>query len=138
MGLIAFALHLVWEYAQCIPFFVHGTLAPTHSAMILATLGDVVITWVAYSVVAAAHQNLYWFSTRWRWTHWSLLIMTALVLSIAIEGYALKTDRWGYTESAPLLFGHISLLPVLQLVLLFPATFLLLKKFGTYATRCSC
>ena len=98
--------------------------------MILATLGDVVLTWIAYSVVALAHKDLYWFSARWRWTHWSLLIMAALVLSMAIEGYAIKTNRWGYTEMAPLLFGQISLLPVLQLVFLFPATFLLLKSLA--------
>lgn len=132
MSLIAFPLHLIWEYAQCMPFFIHGAAPPTYSVMLRAVTGDVILTWIAYSAVALSHQNPYWFGARWRRTHWFLLIIVALWLSISIEWYALKINRWAYTDITPLLFGRISLLPVLQLVLLFPITFLLLRKFGNH------
>jgi hypothetical protein len=128
MSAIAFVLHLIWEYAQCIPFFIHGSVKPTHTTMIRVTAGDTILTWVAYSAVALFHKDLYWFNARWRWTHWAILMIVALALSLSIEWYALKINRWAYTANIPLLFGHISPLPVLQLVLLFPATFLLLRR----------
>lgn len=123
MSAIAFVLHLIWEYAQCIPFFIHGAVKPTHFAMIRVTVGDTILTWITYSAVALFHKDPYWFSTRWRLTHWAILMVLALALSLSIEWYALKINRWAYTEIAPLLFGRVSLLPILQLVLLFPATF---------------
>ncbi len=42
--LISLALRLVWEWAQCAPFFIHGAAPATVSAMLVATLGDVALT----------------------------------------------------------------------------------------------
>lgn len=94
MSLIAFGLHLVWEYARCLPFFIHGTVKPTHFSMIRATADDVILTWIAYSAVSLFHKDAYWFNTCWCWTHWSLLMIVASALSLSIEWYALKINRW--------------------------------------------
>ena len=127
MSVIAFVLHLSWEYAQCIPFFIHGTNLPSHWSMVKASIGDVILTWIAYGIVAGCHADLNWFVKKWRWSYWLLLLVTGLTLSILIEWYALKTNRWSYTELAPMLFDQVSLVPILQLLFLFPMTFLILK-----------
>ena len=34
MSVVAFLLHVIWEYAQCMPFFIHEGIPPTHGAML--------------------------------------------------------------------------------------------------------
>ena len=34
MSVVAFLLHVIWEYAQCVPFFIHEGIPPTHGAML--------------------------------------------------------------------------------------------------------
>ena len=126
--LIGFPLHLAWEWVQCQPFFVHRAAPPTLASMMIATLGDGVLTLIAYGGVAAIHG-----ASRplrpWTTGVWLTLLGLALILSIVMEAYALQTGRWTYTDAAPLLPGTpISVLPVAQLLLLFPLSFLLARS----------
>jgi hypothetical protein len=121
---VGFALHYAWENAQCGPYFVHATLNPTQLDMVQATLGDVVMTWIAYAAVAVAVGRWDWPLGRWGWRHWGTLVGAGLAMSIAVERYALATERWSYTANNPRIpFLDVSLLPVAQMVLLLPATF---------------
>lgn len=123
---VAFVFHLSWELLQCVPFFVHGSLSPTFLSMIKASLGDVALTWISYFGVALISKNIYWILKRkWKKSWMVTLICIALFLSVAIEVYALRTGRWSYTDVNPLVLNRISIVPILQLLILFPATFFL-------------
>jgi hypothetical protein len=59
---------------------------------------------------------------------WIILLGTALVLSISIELHALATQRWEYTAINPRIPGlGVSVVPMLQLLILFPVTFGLVR-----------
>lgn len=124
LALVSFPLHFAWENAQCSFFFIHGEQSPGIMSMIRATLGDVVMTWIAFGVVAALVKDRNWLSKRWQMRHWSGTILMALVMSIAMELIGLGHGHWQYTSEAPLIPGMtISLIPVLQLIVLIPASF---------------
>lgn len=121
---IAFGLNFLWETIQCPLFFIHLNGKTTPSAMIIASLGDVAMTWIAHGVVATVSRRWLWVLGQWRWQQWALLLGTALALSFLVEGWALATARWAYTDINPRIPGtSISALPVAQLVFLFPLTF---------------
>lgn len=119
----AFVFHIVWEYLQCGPFFIHMNLQPTHFDMIVASLGDVVITLTAFFVIAWLSRNLYWINEVWGRWQWFAMLSLALIFSFSIELFSLRADRWAYAEITPLMFGQVSILPVLQLLIIFPFTF---------------
>ena len=125
---IAFVLHFAWEWVQCQPYFVHGAIAPTKTAMLVATFGDLGLTLLAYVATAAVTRAWDWPLRPWGWRGWLSLEASAVGLSMLIEWRALDTGRWSYTDAAPLLPGiSISIMPLLQLALLFPASFWLAR-----------
>lgn len=124
---ISFILHLGWEYAQCVPFFIHGEVTPTTFSMLKVSLGDVALTWLAYSIVSLFSKSFLWGIGHWNFKQWFLLSLVAIVLSVVIEIYALDTGRWWYADINPLIFGKISLIPILQLLTLFPLSIKLSK-----------
>lgn len=126
--IIALIFHLIWEYFQCGPFFVHKNLQPTHFDMIKASLGDVAITLVTFFTIGWLSQNIYWINEIWGRWQWYSMISLAFIFSFSIELFSLRADRWAYTDITPLMFGQISILPVLQLLIIFPLTFYISKK----------
>ena len=128
LTVIAFVLHYAWEHLQC-PLFVHrGDDTAMGIAMVLATLGDVVLTWIVQVSVAA-------FSRRWIWPRgadrasWALVFLMAVVIAVIIERYALTTGRWSYAATNPQIPGlGVSWLPVAQLIILLPVSFLLADR----------
>jgi len=124
----ALLFHLAWEYLQCGPFFIHINLVPTHFDMLITSLGDVVITMIAYFTISWLSKSFHWITKAWDRWHWYVMISMALIISFSIELFAIRTNRWAYTEITPLAFGQISLLPVAQLLILFPVTFYFSKK----------
>jgi hypothetical protein len=137
---IAFGLNYLWETIQCPRFFIHLDGKATRTGMVIATLGDVAMTWFAQVVVAAVSRRWLWLLERWRWPQWTLLLAVALALSVLVEYWALGSARWAYTDINPRIPGTaISALPLAQLVLLFPLTFgltrLLLRSTAMPARR---
>ncbi len=125
--LISSPLHLAWEWLQCQPYFVHGAAPATTAAMLIATLGDVALTLLAYCGVAAIH-GASWPHRAWSAGVWFTLLGMALILGVAVEAYALQTSRWAYTDAAPRVPGtSISALPIAQLLILFPLSFYLAR-----------
>lgn len=123
ISLISFSLHFFWENFQCKIFFIHRAENMTLE-MLKATLGDIVLTWVAFFIIAIASKSFEWIINWWSCKQWLAIILTALILSISIEKYALSEGLLSYTEIAPIMpFFKISLVPVFQLLILFPLTF---------------
>lgn len=132
IALTAFALHFAWELIQCRLFFVHLALPPTWFGMLVATLGDIVLTFIAYGLVAISARDVCWYQKRpWPLLTWLILELVALTLSVAVERSGLELGRWAYRENAPMLPAfNVSLVPVLQLMILFPLTFTVARKVG--------
>lgn len=129
----AFALNYLWETMQCPWFFIHRGGNTGQIAMVIATLGDVALTWMAQCLVAAVSRRWLWLLGPWRWRQWATLLGAALALSVLVECWALATSRWAYTAINPLVPGtRVSMLPVLQMLLLLPLTFGLSRKLVRY------
>jgi hypothetical protein len=129
----AFVLNYLWENMQCPWFFIHRGGNAGQIAMLIATLGDVALTWMAQGLVAAVSGRWLWLLGPWRWPQWVTLLGAALALSVFVESWALATSRWAYTAINPRVPGTpISVLPVAQLLLLFPLTFWLSRKVIRY------
>jgi hypothetical protein len=130
---VGFALHLVWENIQCRIFFEHRANPANQWSMLLAAGGDVILTWIAWIVAAAVTGRWLWLNGRWTLCIWMALLGSALVLSVSIELYALSVGRWIYTDINPRIpLIEVSIIPVLQLLLLFPITFGLTRAWGKY------
>lgn len=124
LTLVAFALHYAWESVQCPLFFVHPDSSGMALAMVRAALGDVAMTWVVQAVVAAVSGRWLWLLGRRTGRQWALLLAMGLAMSISFEYFALATGRWSYTPITPLVPGtRISIVPLAQLLVLFPLSF---------------
>jgi len=118
---------------QCPWFFIHRGGNAGQNAIVIATLGDVVLTWIAQGLGAVVSGRWLWLLKPWRWRQWAVLIGVALALSVFVESWALATSRWAYTDINPRVPGTpISVLPVAQLLLLFPLTFWLSRRLIRY------
>jgi hypothetical protein len=121
---LTFVVHYAWETLHC-PLFVHRPEPiPMWLVMIRASVGDVALTWIAQLALATG-------TGRWIWPRgaglraWVLLLVLAAAIAIAVEVYALETGRWSYTVTNPRLPGlGVSVLPLAQLMVLFPLSFL--------------
>ncbi len=124
LSVIAFVLHFAWEYIQCQPFFLHLTAPATAAGMLGAALGDLVLTGLVYVGVGAVARDWRWPLLPWTPRIWTVLLVLALALGVAVEWYALSAGRWSYTENAPIVpMTGLSIVPLLQLVILLPLSF---------------
>ncbi len=116
--LIAFALHFSWEMAQ------HNLYPLTHSMPFWratafcarATVGDLVITTVAFSA-AAMSVGWHWPLLRRRLSSTLIFLTIGILLTIGSEIYAVSTGRWAYDERMPQIFG-VGLSPLLQWIVI--------------------
>jgi len=132
----AFVLNYLWENMECPWFFIHQGRNTGQIAMVFATLGDVAMTWVAQGLVAAVSRRWLWLLGPWHWPQWAVLLGGALALSVFVESWALATARWSYTDINLRVPGTpISVLPVAQLLLMFPLTFGLSRQLIRLASN---
>lgn len=118
--LVAFALHFTWEMYQA-KWFASMTGLPFWTATFLclrATLGDLVITIVAFAAAAGTARVLMW-PLRLRVVPMLVFLATGMAITIGYEIFALRSGRWTYAEDMPTVFG-IGLLPILQWSLIPP------------------
>lgn len=129
--IIALLLHLVWEFAQCSVFYRHGSYDASWRGMLRAGLGDVLLTWGVYGVVAASSRRWLWAARPWSRRQLLVYATSALALAIMVEARALAASSWAYTDSMPLIPGlNVGLLPVVQLLLLFPLTLVVVGRLS--------
>ena len=122
---IAFGLHFAWEYVQCAPFFRHIQNPPNLDAMISATLGDILMIWLVFLVMVVGHQSFTWFNGPWNLGSTLSIVGLSLFLAVLVELWAIRTERWAYTENNPLVpILGISILPLMQMALINPISML--------------
>jgi hypothetical protein len=127
--LLSIPLHLIWEVAQISAYnFPEGTLLTDVIGCFAPTLGDGLMTLVMYWAG--------WLGFRdWQWIlhpgirGYLFMMSIGLLLAVMVEWNALyRTGAWAYNErmiTVPVL--RVGLLPLLQMILLPPATVLLLN-----------
>ena len=126
--IFSFVAHFGWEWLQCQAFFVHSQSAPNLSSMIMATLGDVLLTFIIIGIVALSCPERY--SIKLNLKKLVICELLSFVLATAVEKYALSEHRWAYTHSNPVIpFLNVSILPILQLMLLTPLIVILAEFF---------
>jgi len=129
LSALAFVLHLVWESVQCPIFFVHGSYDASPWGMVTAALGDVLLTWIIYGVVAAISRRWRWAGAPWSWGQIAAFIATAFALAVGVELHAQATERWLYRGAMPVLpILDVGVIPVLQLLILTPIVVLLAER----------
>ena len=117
LALTMVALHFMWEMAQGHWF---ASMAPLSfwratSLCARATVGDVVITAIAFSAAAAVARSSHWPAEKRK----SLLlpagifIASGLAMTVAYEIHALAAGQWSYAETMPTIAG-VGVLPILQ------------------------
>jgi hypothetical protein len=138
LSIVAFVLHFTWENIQCPIFFEHGSFDASPGSMVLATLGDVGVTWVLYAAVAVVSWRWRWSAQGWSWRQWVALLGLALAIGWAIEARALARHRWSYKALTPLLPGtNVSVIPLLQLLVLTPLALWLADRVASRKRRTS-
>lgn len=131
---VAAPLQFAWEYLQC-GIFYNMEASIQHSYLMLsATFGDINMTVVLYFLLSFVNMDLDWITKNWEPKEYVIMALYALFLSFYFESHALHTGRWSYSEAMPLFLNtNIGLMPVIQLLILFPITFfisrIILKKY---------
>lgn len=121
---IAVVVNYAWEIAQ-VPFFVgleYNWATLWHC--FVASLGDGIMLWIIYVVGLAVFRRKDWFADG-SLSHYAVMLLTGLILSIAVEWIALEVlNRWAYNTKMPMIpVLDIGLMPVLQMLLLPPLIF---------------
>ena len=110
------ALSFVWEMAQGGWFASMAPLSFWRATLLgsRATVGDVVITAVAFAVAAAAARNSHWpAEKRQSLLPFAIFIASGLAVTVAYEIHAIAVGQWSYAETMPTIAG-VGVLPILQ------------------------
>ncbi len=123
VGAVSFPLQLIWEVSQCSVFY-KMEIDLLNPLLWSATFGDMNMTLFLYALLTFVYGTRNWIEHPFSKTTIVIMALYALFLSFFFEISALYTGRWEYTDLMPLFPGtNIGLLPVVQLLVLFPAAF---------------
>lgn len=118
---VSCVVQFVWETVQS-PIFYGGT--PPVGILLYATGGDVLMGAGLYGLLTVIHRHAGWMTRRYTRADWAVMVLYGSLLSFYIETHALWLHRWHYDAAMPLIPGTpVGLVPVAQLVILFPAGF---------------
>ena len=134
VAMVAAPMQFAWEYWQCGALY-NANAGIQHSYLMLSTtFGDVNMSLFLYFLLSFVNMDLDWMIKNWEPKEYVIMALYALFLSFYFESHALHTGRWTYSEAMPLFLNtNIGLIPVIQLLILFPITFFIsrtiLKKY---------
>ncbi len=127
--LVAVPLNLAWEVAQirAYAFPAEGIMADLIGCLV-PSLGDGLMTLAIYWSGWAVFRDAAW-GLRPGLSGYLLMAAVGVVLAVGVEWNALyRTGAWAYAPGMPLVpVVGVGLLPVLQMVLLPPLTFRLVR-----------
>ena len=116
---LVFAMHFGWEMAQA-RWFSSMDALPFWTATLVclrATVGDLAITFLAFFAAAGVAKSIFWPIRHLSAGPVVVFLAVGLAVTIVVEIYALRTDRWSYADEMPMLFG-IGVLPLAQWIIL--------------------
>lgn len=133
---VSYVMQCVWETVQS-PIFYGGTLPV--GALLYATGGDVLMGAGLSVLLTVVHQQANWMTRRYPCGDWTIMVLYGSLLSFYLETRALWLHRGHYDAAMPLIPGTpVGLIPVLQLVILFPVGFAVSRRLinrGTSGIR---
>jgi membrane protease YdiL (CAAX protease family) len=110
------ALHFVWEMAQAGRFASMASLSFWRATRLCAraTVGDVVITAIAFAIAAAAARSFHWPAEKGQsLLPFAIFIVSGLAVTVAYEIHAIAVGQWSYAETMPTI-ASVGVLPILQ------------------------
>lgn len=110
------ALHFVWEMAQGGRFASMAPLSFRRATSLCAraTVGDVVITAIAFATAAAAARSSHWPAEKGQsLLPFAIFTASGLAVTVAYEIHAIAVGQWSYAETMPTIAG-VGVLPILQ------------------------
>ncbi len=130
MFVLAVLLNLIWEVAQISAYdFPESSLVTNVLGCFVPTLGDGLMILMIYWTGWLVFREFQWI-LRPGLKGYLLIMAAGLILALIVEWNALyRTGAWAYSEqmiTIPIL--GVGLLPVLQMMVLPPATALLLQR----------
>lgn len=127
--LVAVPLNLLWEVTQISAYdFPEGGLMKNLLGCFIPSLGDGLMILVIYWIGWAVFRNPQWILKPGP-KGYSLMAGVGLTLALFVEWNALlRTGAWAYNKEMPILpLVGVGLLPIFQMLILPPATALLLR-----------
>lgn len=122
----AFALNLIWENAQASLFRGYAGFAQHFWTCFVGMLGDLVIVASIYGAVALLWRDPAWYR-RMNAGQVGCAAVVGIAIAVAIEARALASGRWA-CDGMPLVpFTGIGLVPVLQMAVLPPLIFAIMR-----------
>lgn len=134
---LAWPINFAWEMAQAYLYAPMGTVREATRQCLFASFWDVVIVLGITAATSLAFGGTAWLVER-RLTAFATAALVGAVLAAVIESRALNLERWTYGSEMPVIPAlNVGLVPVIQMVVLPPVTFLLartsLSRRGTRA-----
>lgn len=126
-ALAAFGLNWLWENAQAPLYQGYAGFARDVWMCTIATFGDVAIVAAIWAAVAIAWRDGGW-HRRAAAGHYLAALAAGAAVAVAVEYWALATDRWAYDAMPLVPYARIGLLPILQMLLIPPLVFALMRR----------
>jgi hypothetical protein len=125
---LATTVNYAWELAQA-PLYVDVTFPMAIWHCFIASLGDGLLVLVTYAAVAIFVRSPDWY-TRPSPRSYMALAAAGLAIGVAVEWWGLHlARRWQYSELMPTIPAiGIGVIPVLQMLLLPPAIFWVMRR----------
>lgn len=131
ISLIAFGLNFIWEN-------LHAGLYEEYNYFMKSiyflgcTIGDVVLTFIIYSLVAVVLKDRYWIRSFNFKTFVTVLLMAGSVAFVA-EWVAIELNFWSYNDKMPIIpVLEVGLSPFLAIVVNPTLSFILVFKIVKY------
>ena len=131
IALTSFVPHFIWEN-------LHASLYAEYNYFmksiyfLACTLGDVILTFIIYGLVAAVLKDRFWIRN-FNLKILTVVIIMAAVVSLIAEWVAIELDFWSYNEKMPIgpLLG-VGISPFLAIVINPTLSFFLASKILVY------
>lgn len=123
----AFIQNLIWENVQASLFAGYSSFVQHFPMCFFATIGDVVFTLLIYLGVGLLKNDFWWIA---QVNKKDILVLAAIgfFYAVGIEWQALLFEKWRYANTMPIIpYLKIGLTPVLQMTILLPLSFYLVK-----------
>lgn len=129
LALVAGLLHLVWENFHIGLYTGYEKMKGKLPVPVLATLGDIMYTFLAVFLVGIFKGNGSWFLDA-HFLDYAGLVCLGVLIALFVEYKALALDRWKYRDSMPIIpILRVGVTPIVQMALILPLSIYLTRVF---------
>lgn len=118
LALVSFTLHLLWERTHIGLYTAYDSMKGRLPVFIYATLGDVMYTFLAITLVSLFKGSIVWFTNATPQEYLGLALL-GFYIAVFVEYKAFALRRWEYTNRMPRVLG-LGATPLIQMTILLP------------------